>query len=200
MRTEHSRRAAPPDSRRLRLLVAAAVVLALAGFGQLALGWMPALGSGPPPELQAAAPDGVTAGVASVSWVDMDHEEDDALTGPGYQMPLSMMPGMPAEGEQRLAVRLTLTNTAGVGRPVDPVSEFVLRNGGNGKSWEPVADTFEGLSRLGSASGASGVLYFDLPAPGDDQAKLFVDWKRPGGSLKLALPFNGTTLNHSHTS
>lgn len=182
-----------------RLLVTGASVLALAGLGQLAFGWFPGFGSGAgPPQPQAAAADGVAAGVREVQWIAHDHDAPSG-TGPGYQMPLSMMPGMVPDGQARLAVSLTVANTADIGRPVDPAAEFVLRDEiGDGK-WQPAADTFAGLSRLAPGSAADGVLYFDLPPP-TDAGQLYVDWEHAGRSLRLAIRPGQDGSTHSHTS
>ena len=63
-------------------------------------------------------------------------------------MPLSMMPGMPADGQVRLAVSLSLTNSSSALRALDPATEFVLRDERSGEQWQQVADSFGGLPRL----------------------------------------------------
>lgn len=183
-----------------RLLVLAASMVTLAGLGQLTLGWMPALSSvAEPVRPWAAASDGVAANVREAQWVEMDHEE--MTGGPGYQMPLSMMPGMPADGQARLAVSVTVTNTTEVGRPVDPAQEFVLRNTSGDDSWHPVSDTFAGLSRLGPGSASDGVLFFDLPVPDNDKGQLYVAWEHGDDSVRLSVePGSGENVTHSHPS
>jgi hypothetical protein len=180
------------------LLVLAASVLALAGIAQLMLGWLPALGSAaPPPQPAAVAADGVATRVVQARWIAHDHNADTG-TGPGYQMPLSMMPGMPADGQARLALSVTVTNTASGGRPVDPEDEFILRDAASDESWRPAADTFDGLSRLGSLNAADGVIFFDLPEEKQGEGQLYLDWKHAGRSVRLAVRPGQDTGTHSH--
>jgi hypothetical protein len=187
-----------------RLLVAAASVLALAGLGQVALArtdWLPLSRPehAPAPVEHAVARDGMAAAVTAARWVSSGHEHDEAqANGPGgYAMPLSMMPGMVPEGQMRLLVTLTLTNSADAGRPLDTAKEFVLRDARNDSSWPLKADSFGGLPRLGPASAVRGTLYFDLPPP-TDSTRLYVDWKRDGRSIRLAVPIDGNNAGHSH--
>jgi hypothetical protein len=180
------------------LLVLAASVLALAGAAQLVLGWLPAKGSAAaPPQAATVAADGVAAQVRVTRWIAHDHN-DETGTGPGYQMPLAMMPGMPADGDVRLAVSVTVTNTGTAGRAVDPAAEFTLRNASTKESWRPRADTFDGLARLGSLSAADGVLFFDLPQAKADSGQLYVSWKHAGESARLAVQPGQNTGTHSH--
>lgn len=180
------------------LLVLAASVLALAGFAQLTIGWLPALGSAQPVAgPSAVAADGVAARVVETRWVAHDHNAETG-TGPGYQMPLSMMPGMPAEGQARLAVSITVTNTGSAGRPVNPNEELTLRDAAGDESWRPVADTFDGLSRLGSLSAADGVVFFDVPESKQAGEQFYVGWKHAGQSVRLAVRPGQDAGTHSH--
>jgi hypothetical protein len=195
----------PPIAGWLRgLLVAAATALALLGLAQISLvrtGFDRIVGLRPGSAAAAApvaeARDGITAGVVAATWISHD-ENDPTVAGPGYQMPLSMMPGMPAAGEMRLGISLTITNSSTRLRPVDPAAEFVLRDARNGGEWQLAADTFGGLSRLGPDAGVDGVIYFDLAPPADGGRNLYVDWKRAGGAARLAIPLNGAAPTHSH--
>jgi hypothetical protein len=206
VRTIHGARPARPalSAPFARLLVAAAVALALLGLAQISLvrtgfDWITGLRSGSEPAAVTlvAAGDGITTAVATATWVAHD-ENDSTVAGPGYQMPLSMMPGMPAAGEMRLGISLTITNSSTQLRPVDPASEFVLRDARNGGEWHLSADTFGGLSRLGPDAGVHGVIFFDLAPPADGGRNLYVDWKRAGGAGRLAIPLNGAAPTHSH--
>jgi Domain of unknown function (DUF4352) len=183
-----------------RLLVTGASVLALAGLGQFMLDWLPA---GKPAaarlEPVAVASDGVAANVREARWIAHDHNAEPG-TGPGYQMPLSMMPGMPEDGQTRFAVSVTVTNTERVGRPVDPVREFTLRDAATGESWQPSADTFDGLSRLAAGNAADGVLFFDVPEPDLGQRRFYVDWKHGRERVRLAVQPSQDTATHSHPS
>lgn len=206
MRTIHGARPARPglSAPLARLLVAAAVALALLGLAQISLvrtgfDWITGLrsDSGSAAVTLVTAGDGITTAVATATWVAHD-ENDSTVAGPGYQMPLSMMPGMPAAGEMRLGISLTITNSSTQLRPVDPASEFVLRDARNGGEWHLSADTFGGLSRLGPDAGVHGVIFFDLAPPADGGRNLYVDWKRAGGAGQLAIPLNGAAPTHSH--
>jgi hypothetical protein len=180
------------------LLVLGASTLAVAGLTQLMLGWLLALGSAaPPPQPSAVAADGVRARVVEARWIAHDHNAETG-TGPGYQMPLSMMPGMPADGQTRLAVSVTVANTAVSGRPMNPEDEFTLRDAASEESWRPAADTFDGLSRLGSRNAADGVIFFDLPEEKQAEGQLYVDWKHAGRSVRLALRPGQDGGTHSH--
>jgi hypothetical protein len=180
------------------LLVTGAAVLAVAGLGQLVLGWLPALGStDAQPGPRAVAADGVATEVRDSRWIAHDHNAETG-TGPGYQMPLSMMPGMPEDGQVRLAVSVTVSNTAPAGRPVEPAGEFTLRDGATGESWRPAADTFDGLSRLGPRSAADGVLFFDVPEADQVQRQLYVDWKHEGQRMRLTVGPGQDAATHSH--
>lgn len=180
------------------LLVLAASVLTLAGSAQLVLGSLLAPSSAAAPlGRSVAAADGVVAQVRQTRWIGHDHNHETG-TGPGYQMPLSMMPGMPADGHLRLAVSVTVTNTGTVGRAVDPVDEFILRNAHTDEGWRPRADTFDGLARLGSRSAADGVLFFDVPSQAAESGQLYVHWKHAGWSARLAVRPGQDTGSHSH--
>jgi hypothetical protein len=180
------------------LLVLAASVLAMAGIAQLLIGWLPALGSAAqPPQPSAVAADGVAARVVQARWIAHDHNAATG-SGPGYQMPLSMMPGMPADGQIRLALSVTVTNTATGGRPISPEDEFTLRDAGSGESWRPATDTFDGMSRLGPLSAADGVIFFDLPEEKQGEGQLYVDWKHSKRSVRLAVRPGQDAGTHSH--
>lgn len=180
------------------LLVLAASVLTLAGGAQLVLDSWPAPGSAATPSrLSAVADDGVVAQVRQARWIGHDHNHETG-TGLGYQMPLSMMPGMPADGHLRLAVSVTVTNTGTAGRAVDPAAEFTLRNTSTDESWRPRADTFDGLARLGSLSAADGVLFFDVPQEDTESGQLYVHWNHSDWSARLAVRAGQDTGTHSH--
>ncbi len=183
-----------------RLLVTGASVLALAGLGQLVPGWLPA---GEPATAQlrsvAVAADGVAANVREARWIAHDHNAETG-TGPGYQMPLSMMPGMPGDGQTRFAISVTVTNTEAVGRVVDPAGEFTLRDAATGESWQPSADTFDGLSRLPAANAADGVLFFDVPGQDQSGRRFYIDWKHGRERVRLAVQPGQGEATHSHPS
>jgi hypothetical protein len=133
---------------------------------------------------------GLTASVGAADWVMMDH--DMTSTAPGYQMPPAMMPGMPAEGDQRLAVTVTVVNTTGETRPLRPGKEFLLRTESAEEPLPPHSDTFGELPRLAPGSAVSGVLYFDLPP----HSPAWIEWKHEGATARLAI--GGVAPPHSN--
>lgn len=107
--TERSRVQVPSGEggrRPSRLLVLARVDPGLGGSAQLTLDWYAMLrpAAGQPAGSRAAA-DGVAADVRAANWVATEHGA------------LAIMPGVPPDGKMRLAVSVTATNTAAVGRP-----------------------------------------------------------------------------------
>lgn len=190
------------------LLIPIAAALALAGVAQAAVGLIPALERTAVHDLstEASRPDGLGATIGQVRLIDHEgHEQGHGgetstdSAGGGYQMPLSMMPGMPPDGHLRLSVAVSLTNRGEDGRSVAPAGEFVLRDARGDDSWRPTSDTFDGLTRLGPASGASGTLFFDVPEETIDQGQLYIDWEHSGDSLQLAVPLNGSGDSHPHS-
>jgi hypothetical protein len=183
-----------------RLLVLGASVLAVAGLGQFVLGWGQGLKPATAhPEALVVAADGVAANVRGARWIAHDHNADTG-TGPGYQMPLSMMPGMPADGQTRLAISVTVTNTEGAGRPIDPAGEFTLADAATGERWQPSADTFDGLSRLPAGNAADGVVFFDVPGSDLGQRRFYIDWKHGRERAQLAVQPGQDSAPHSHPS
>jgi hypothetical protein len=129
----------------------------------------------------SASLSGLTASIGAADWVMMDH--DMSSTAPGYQMPPAMMPGMPAEGQQRLAVTVTVVNTTGETRPLRPGKEFLLRTESAEEPLPVHSDTFGELPRLAAGSAVSGVLYFDLPS----HSPTWIEWTHEGVTARLAI-------------
>lgn len=148
------------------------------------------LGSGHPPTPEGppapvAAAGELRAEVGEATWLGMDH--DMSTTASGYQMPPAMMPGMPATGEDRLSIALTLVNTGGRTLPIDPAGEFTL-HAGPGQPDKPLyGTTFGELPRLGAGSAVAGTLMFDLP-PADLAAAAWIAWDHDGSHTRLAVP------------
>jgi hypothetical protein len=177
---------------RTTFVVLAAVVIATVGVLRLMAA----------PDTSAAATgqssvDSLTAQVTAADWTGMDHEMTPAS---GYQMPQGMMPGMPEDGEQRLAVKVTVVNTSGDTRPLRPGEEFVLRAGPEGRQWQQYAATFGELARLAPGNAVSGTLFFDLP-PEELQPPAWVEWTHADTAIRLTLPINGLgeAPDHGHT-
>jgi hypothetical protein len=139
----------------------------------------------------SASLNGLTASIGAADWVMMDH--DMSSTAPGYQMPPAMMPGMPAEGQQRLAVTVTVVNTTGETRPLRPGKEFLLRTESAEEPLVVHSDTFGELPRLAPGSAVSGVLYFDLPP----HSPTWIEWTHEGATARLAIGVAPPHSNHN---
>jgi hypothetical protein len=142
--------------------------------------------------------DNISAQVTTAGWVDMDHD----MTGnaPGYQMPPQMMPGMPEEGKERLAVAVTVTNTGDATRPVRPIEEFALHATKDGQLIPPHSDTFGELPRLAAHNAVTGTLFFDL-TPGDViDSSTWLEWSHAGTRARISVPMNdaGAGPVHQH--
>jgi len=138
----------------------------------------------------SATLSGLTASVGSADWVMMDH--DMSSTAPGYQMPPAMMPGMPAEGQERLEVSVTVVNNTKETRPLKPGKEFLLRTESAADSLTPHSDTFGELPRLAPGSAVTGVLYFDLPP----HSPAWLEWTHEGATVRLAIGVAPPHSNH----
>ncbi|HET9144269.1 MAG TPA: hypothetical protein VFO68_33245 [Actinophytocola sp.] len=140
--------------------------------------------------------DGLSAEVTTAGWVEMDH--DMSGNAPGYQMPPAMMPGMPDQGDQRIAVKLTVANTTAGTRQLRAGEEFTLHSAKDGKSWTPHSHTFGELPRLAGRNVISGVLYFDLPPADVADSATWIEWSHGDGSTRLFVPLNGAEPGHQH--
>jgi hypothetical protein len=179
---------------RARILIIVAVALAVAIFGITRLFASPSVEA---EVSRTGSLDSMTAEVTKAGWVEMDHEM--AGDAPGYQMPPGMMPGMPEQGEQRVAVAITIVNTSDQTRQLHPGEEFVLHSARDGKQWTAHSHTFGELPRLAPHSGVAGTLYFDLP-PGDvADSDTWVEWTHGNTSARIFVPLNGATApDHPH--
>jgi len=153
------------------------------------------------PEAPAAADratvDSLTARVTVAAWTNMDH--DMASNATGYQMPPAMMPGMPADGDQRLAVSVSVVNTSDETRLLRPDEEFVLRAGKASKQWAPQSDTFGDLPRLAPHNAVTGVLFFDLPPAELADSPAWVEWEHDDTANRLIIPMDGVRSPPSHS-
>ncbi len=179
---------------RARILIIVAIALAIAIFGVTRLF---AAFSVEAEATRTGSLDSMTSEVTGAGWVDMDH--DMSGNAPGYQMPPAMMPGMPEQGEQRIAVAITIANTSDQTRQLYPGEEFVLHSAKGDKQWTAHSHTFGELPRLAPHSGVAGTLYFDLP-PGDvADSAIWVEWSHGDTSARLSVPLNGATPpDHQH--
>lgn len=149
----------------------------LSGFGR------PAARPAPPTPVVTAGE--LRAEVGKVTWLGMDH--DMSATASGYQMPPAMMPGMPATGEDRLSITLTLANTGNGTQPIDPAGEFTLYPGPGHPGKPLYGTTFGELPRLGGGSAVTGTLLFDLP-PAELAATGWIEWDHDGSHSRLTVP------------
>lgn len=193
-RTPGSRRTKDvPGRGRVRLWVAlvACLVVAVVGAGEIAR--MISKGKEASQDGTAVV-SGVQVHVGNVDWVNFDHED----TGGGIPMPPQMMPGMPEEGEGRLAIELTVESADNDARALDIEQEFFL---GSSDGMEPIdlkADSFGEVGRVNPGEAVHGSLYFDLPAPQDgDKPPYFLEWRRGGETVRLAVEPGGEPPDHT---
>jgi len=109
-----------------------------------------------------------------------------------------MMPGMPENGNQRLAVSVTLVNTSGDTRLLRPGKEFALRAGKASKRWTPHSDTFGELPRLAPHNAVTGTLFFDLPSAELTGSPAWVEWTHGDTASRLVIPMDGVTAPPTH--
>ncbi|MEN3359290.1 MAG: hypothetical protein V7637_3272 [Mycobacteriales bacterium] len=189
-----------PRSAGIAALLALSTLVAIIGVVQAGL-----ISRGPaagPPEPHSGL-DGLQAAVTAAQWLDHDHvdpipvDSSGAATAgqPGYQMPAAMMPGMPADGQTRLLVRLNLDNDSTQARALDPAAEFVLRDDRGGR-WSAQGDTFGGLARLNPRNGVAGGVFFDVPTAEVARHGWVLDWTRGGHTTRLAVSVGAPA--HSH--
>jgi hypothetical protein len=179
------------------LLVVSAVV---AVFGLVQAGLISRGGAVAGPPDTHAGLDGLRAAVTGAQWVQADHDDPTIKDGSGnsatgYQMPAQMMPGMPAEGQSRLLVKLDLANHAADAKLLDAPTEFVLRDE-RGDRYPAQGDTFGGFTRLNPSNGVTGGVYFDVPTDGAASRTWQLEWIRHGHTVRLAVTATGTV--HAH--
>lgn len=176
---------------KIAFVVLAAIGVAVYGVGQLAAS------PDTDPGTTEATVDSLDAQVTSAGWVDMDHNMSDQ---PGFQMPSSMMPGMPEGDDQRLGIEVTLVNTSEDTRPLRPAEEFTLHTSKDDKTWEPKVDTFDDLARLAPGNGVNGTVFFDLPPAALADSTTWIEWTRGDTTTRLSLPGEGAgdAPDHSH--
>jgi hypothetical protein len=144
-----------------------------------------------------ASVDSLTAQVVTAGWTAMDH--DMSSDAPGYQMPPAMMPGMPENGDQRLAISIMVVNTSDATRPLRVDKEFALHAGKNGRQWAPHSDTFGDLPRLPSRNAVKGILFFDLPPAELTGSSAWIEWTHGDTTSRLTIPLDGTSDQPSHS-
>lgn len=183
---------------RMVLVLVAAVVVAALGAGELAT-MMRARSA--PLATDTITVDGLTIHINTVDWVPFD-SDDPALQDPsaanGYKMPAQMMPDMPGEGQARLNLEVTLSDTGEEARALDTDGEFFL-GGGQGDQVRPLqGDTFGELRRVNPDNAVNGKLFFDLEPPRRDDPPLYLEWRRGGDTARLLLVPGGTASTHHH--
>jgi hypothetical protein len=177
-----------------RILLVVLMALAVATVGVIRL----AVSSGASATASGEATvDSLTAMVTTAEWTAMDH--DMSSNAPGYQMPPAMMPGMPEDGDQRLAVSLSVVNTSDGTRPLVPDKEFALRAGKDGTLRPPHSDTFGDVPRLAPRNAIKGVLFFDLPPAELTGSPVWLEWTHEGTTTRLTIPLDGTPSSESHS-
>jgi hypothetical protein len=179
---------------RLRIIVVTVAAVAVTTTGVVRLAITP---DAPAQAADQATVDSLTTQVTTADWTNMDH--DMSGNAPGYQMPPAMMPGMPEEGEQRLAVSVTVVNSSDETRPLRPGKEFTLRAGENGGRWTPHSDTFGDLPRLAPRNAIRGILFFDLPPADLADSSLWLEWTHGDTTSRLTVPADGVRVPPSHS-
>jgi hypothetical protein len=167
-------------------VVVAALVLGLVGAGMLAFMLR---------ERAHAATDEVTVGglelrVESAKWEELQMNHD-----PGFQMPPAMMPGAPADGDQRLRLAVELTNHSRDPKLLTK-GEFHVEGPG-GTSWPVTVDSI-GVSQLNPGLAISGGLHFDLPLKSIRKGDpgLVLVWDRAGKVRRIPIQLDGAAPSH----
>jgi hypothetical protein len=173
------------------------VVVAAFGAGIIGVTRLTATPDSPATTEQATV-DNMIAQVTAADWTNMEH--DMAKDAPGYTMPPAMMPGMPEDGDQRLAITVTVVNTSDGTRPFRPDEEFTLRAGGAGEVRTSHSDTFGDLPRLAPHNAVKGILFFDLPPEELTDSPVWLEWTHGDATHRLIIPMDGVSAppNHSH--
>lgn len=179
---------------RTRIVIVALMALVVATIGVVRLA---ASQDAPSAAASQASVDSLTTSVTAAYWANMDH--DMSGDAPGYQMPPAMMPGMPENGDQRLAVTVTVANTSDGTRPLRPGEEFALHAGKEGKQWAPHSTTFGDLPRLAPHNAVEGVLFFDLPPAQLTDAAAWIEWTHADSANRLTIPMDGVSSGPSHS-
>jgi uncharacterized protein YdeI (BOF family) len=159
------------------------------------------------PDLRIAVGDEValsnlTLAVDQMNWVDHQHDpnEDansvtllpadpnytpppvDTTASTGFAMPRAMMPGIPAEGQQRLRVELTLHNTGTGLKEIKP-ADFMVEDA-NGKVFVPLANSTFRSQKLTPDQRIGAILFIDV----DEDAKSpLLIWRHDGAQVTLAI-------------
>jgi mono/diheme cytochrome c family protein len=158
-------RSTPASRRARRLTVALSSALAPAVAG----GFLLFTGSGRDAEI-----GGLRLHVERVAWVHdaMDH-------GDLSSMPAAMVPDMPARGDARLSVEVTLSNTSSSARRFDPEELRLYSKRGHGFS---PSMTELGAVTLGLHQALSTRLSFDVP---EREGELRLTWERDASQSTL---------------
>jgi hypothetical protein len=100
----------------------------------------------------------------------------------GFQMPASMMPGMPDEGKHRLYIEVTLDDVGQASASFAP-QEFTLRTP-EGRSWPLDQPASFGPATLLPGQIRSLDLLFDIP---DTVSQVLLAWNHDGETQQLAI-------------
>lgn len=183
-----------PAASRILLLSVLLVAASVAVFGISKL----ISTAAPVSSSEEATIDGLTAEVTTAGWTTMDHDMSGGDSS-GFQMPPAMMPGMPENDDQRLAVTVTVTNTGDGTRPLRPGTEFALRAGEAGQPHAPHSHTFGELPRLAAHNAVTGVLFFDLSPAELADSTIWVEWTHGDATGRLTIPRDGVGAGPGHS-
>lgn len=121
--------------------------------------------------------------IQDTGWITHDHI-GGATPAPekGFDMPASMMPGMPDEGKHRLYLEVVVEDTGTSSAAFAP-REFTLRSPG-GQTWALNDPPSFGPQTLMPGQMRSLDLYFDIP---DTVAQVQLAWAHDGDMQQLAI-------------
>lgn len=178
----HSARPSTPRRPVGTLFVALAAGAALVGLGLLFLL------VAPPRPAALQAPGTLRSGDLSLQIQDSGWITHDTIGGAtpapdkGFQMPASMMPGMPDEGKHRLYLEVVLDDVGQSRAPFAP-QEFTLR-APEGGSWPLNEPPSFGPASLEPGQTRSLDLMFDIP---DTVSQVALAWEHDGEMQQLPI-------------
>jgi hypothetical protein len=174
--------------------VSVMTVLSLASLGWNWLAGSTVTATGPGADM-----DGITVDVRASEWAPLSPADPTVLDQSGFAMPSQMLPGAPGDGEVRLGVRVTLSNTTSAPEEFSLVEDFTMTGGLEPEPAPLSADTVGEVGRLGPGSALNAVLYFDLAAPEDeDMPPLYLKWTRGRDAVLIPVPLPGGEAPEPH--
>ena len=165
-----------PTRRHRAAWIAVLPTLALVGWG----GWL-AYRHQPPGGVRVQTRDGLNIRVDHWEWVHHEMEVDNG----GFKMPSAMMPGMPAEGHERIHVELTLRNVGSTNRTVESAQLVAVTP--DGQRAAP-AEVELARTTLRPGEALTGSISFDVPEKAEQGAIFWEGAARGVALLQTGLP------------